>query len=651
MEKKVERIKELIRILNEASKAYYQESNEIISNYEYDELYDELAVLEKETGTVFSDSPTVNVGYQVLSRLPKETHESPMLSLDKTKETEGLKSFLSDKEGVLSWKLDGLTVVMTYEGGELKKAVTRGNGIVGEVITNNAKVFKNIPLMIPYKGQLVIRGEAVIKYSDFERINNEIEDVDAKYKNPRNLCAGSVRQLNNEITEKRSVNFFAFALIKAEGVDFANSIINQLEWLTGQGFQVVEHRSVNAGNIDENVSYFAEKIKNYELPSDGLVLMYDDIEYGESLGATSKFPRNGIAFKWRDETALTKLKEIEWSPSRTGLINPVAIFEPVELEGTIVSRASVHNLSIMENLKLGIGDEIEVYKANMIIPQIAKNHTKSGKIVIPDKCPVCGGKTQIRNINDAKSLYCINEECQAKKIKLYTHFVSRDAMNIDGLSEETLEKFIDRGYIKEFADIYHLKDYEEEIVDAKGFGKKSFDNITAAIDASRNTNVIRILYSLGILNIGLSNAKIICREFDYDINKIRNAGEEELTGIDGVGPVISKTFTEYFSSKENNEKLDRLLGELNLEKIEDNSSKQIFSGVNFVITGKVNKFSNRNEVKERIEQLGGKVTGSVTSKTDYLINNDSTSNSSKNKKAKELGIRIITEDEFIQMLP
>lgn len=651
MEKKVERIKELIRILNEASKAYYQESNEIISNYEYDELYDELAVLEKETGTVFSDSPTVNVGYQVLSRLPKETHESPMLSLDKTKETEGLKSFLSDKEGVLSWKLDGLTVVMTYEGGELKKAVTRGNGIVGEVITNNAKVFKNIPLMIPYKGQLVIRGEAVIKYSDFERINNEIEDVDAKYKNPRNLCAGSVRQLNNEITEKRSVNFFAFALIKAEGVDFTNSIINQLEWLTGQGFQVVEHRSVNAGNIDENVSYFAEKIKNYELPSDGLVLMYDDIEYGESLGTTSKFPRNGIAFKWRDETALTKLKEIEWSPSRTGLINPVAIFEPVELEGTIVSRASVHNLSIMENLKLGIGDEIEVYKANMIIPQIAKNHTKSGKIVIPDKCPVCGGKTQIRNINDAKSLYCINEECQAKKIKLYTHFVSRDAMNIDGLSEETLEKFIDRGYIKEFADIYHLKDYEEEIVDAKGFGKKSFDNITAAIDASRNTNVIRILYSLGILNIGLSNAKIICREFDYDINKIRNAGEEELTGIDGVGPVISKTFTEYFSSKENNEKLDRLLGELNLEKIEDNSSKQIFSGVNFVITGKVNKFLNRNEVKERIEQLGGKVTGSVTSKTDYLINNDSTSNSSKNKKAKELGIRIITEDEFIQMLP
>lgn len=651
MEKKVERIKELIRILNEASKAYYQESNEIISNYEYDELYDELTALEKETGTVFSDSPTVNVGYQVLSRLPKETHESPMLSLDKTKETEGLKSFLSDKEGVLSWKLDGLTVVMTYENGELKKAVTRGNGIVGEVITNNAKVFKNIPLMIPYKGELIIRGEAVIKYSDFERINNEIEDVDAKYKNPRNLCAGSVRQLNNEITEKRSVNFFAFALIKAEGIDFANSILNQFQWLTSQGFQVVEHRLVNAGNIDENVSYFAEKIKNYELPSDGLVLMYDDIEYGESLGTTSKFPRNGIAFKWRDETALTKLKEIEWSPSRTGLINPVAIFEPVELEGTMVSRASVHNLSIMENLKLGIGDEIEVYKANMIIPQIAKNHTKSGKIEIPDKCPVCGGKTEIRNINDAKSLYCINEECQAKKIKLYTHFVSRDAMNIDGLSEETLEKFIDRGYIKEFADIYHLKDYEEEIVDAKGFGRKSFDNLTAAIDASRNTNVIRLLYSLGILNIGLSNAKIICREFDYDIDKIRNAGEEELTGIDGVGGVISKTFTEYFSLKENNEKLDRLLEELNLEKIEDNSSKQIFSGVNFVITGKVNKFSNRNEVKERIEQLGGKVTGSVTSKTDYLINNDSTSNSSKNKKAKELGIRIITEDEFIQMLP
>ncbi|MBD5135726.1 MAG: NAD-dependent DNA ligase LigA [Lachnospiraceae bacterium] len=652
MEKKTERIKELVKILNEASKAYYQDSSEIMSNFEYDRLYDELTALENETGMVLSNSPSIHVGYEVLSQLPKETHASPMLSLDKTKETESLKSFLGDKTGILSWKLDGLTVVLTYEDGELKKAVTRGNGLVGEVITGNAKVFKNLPVKIPFKGQLIIRGEAVIKYSDFNRINSELEDVDAKYKNPRNLCAGSVRQLSNEITQKRSVNFYAFALIKADGAEFNNSILRQFEWLSEQGFQVVEHRMVTSDDIEENVAYFAEKIKDYELPSDGLVLMFDDIEYGESLGATSKFPRNGIAFKWKDETAVTKLKEIEWSPSRTGLINPVAIFEPVELEGTTVSRASVHNISIMESLELGIGDEIEVYKANMIIPQIAENHTRSGSVQIPDNCPVCGGKTEIRNMNDAKSLYCINEECQAKKIKLYTHFVSRDAMNIDGLSEETLEKFIDRGYIKEFADIYHLNEYEEEIVEAKGFGRKSFENIISAIDNSRNTNVVRLLYSLGIMNIGLSNAKMICKEFDYDIEKIRNAQEEELTDIDGVGEVISDTFTEYFRSEDNNMKLDRLLKELKLEKMESGSSdQQVFSGVNFVITGKVMHFSNRNEVKEKIEELGGKVTGSVTSKTNYLINNDSTSNSSKNKKAKELGIRIITEDEFIQMLP
>lgn len=652
MEKKTERIKELVKILNEASKAYYQDSSEIMSNFEYDRLYDELTALENETGMVLSNSPTIHVGYEVLSQLPKETHASPMLSLDKTKETESLKTFLGGKQGILSWKLDGLTVVLTYEGGELKKAVTRGNGLVGEVITGNAKVFKNLPVKISFKGQLIIRGEAVIKYSDFNRINSELEDVDAKYKNPRNLCAGSVRQLSNEITQKRSVNFYAFALIKADGAEFNNSILRQFEWLAEQGFQVVEHRMVTSDNIEENVAYFAEKIKDYELPSDGLVLMFDDIEYGESLGATSKFPRNGIAFKWKDETAVTKLKEIEWSPSRTGLINPVAIFEPVELEGTTVSRASVHNISIMESLQLGIGDEIEVYKANMIIPQIAENHTRSGSVQIPENCPVCDGKTEIRNMNDAKSLYCINEECQAKKIKLYTHFVSRDAMNIDGLSEETLEKFIDRGYIKEFADIYHLDDYEEEIVEAKGFGRKSFENIISAIDKSRNTNVVRLLYSLGIMNIGLSNAKMICKEFNYDIEKIRKACEEELTDIDGVGEVISEIFTEYFRSEDNNMKLDRLLKELKLEKQESVSSgQQVFSGVNFVITGKVMHFSNRNEVKEKIEELGGKVTGSVTSKTNYLINNDSTSNSSKNKKAKELGIRIITEDEFIQMLP
>ncbi len=651
MESKYKRMTELVNILNKASKVYYQDGNEIMSNFEYDKLYDELTKLENELDITLSDSPTVNVGYEVLSELPKENHDSPMLSLDKTKEVEGLKSFLGERKGVISWKLDGLTVVLSYNNGELVKAVTRGNGQTGEVITNNARVFKNIPLKIAYKGELVIRGEAVIKYTDFEKINATIEDVDAKYKNPRNLCSGSVRQLNNKITKQRNVNFFAFALVKVNEIDFGNSIFNQLEWLESQGFEVVEHRMTDASHISDDVKYFAEKIKDYDIPSDGLVLMYDDIQYGLSLGMTAKFPRNGIAFKWKDETAVTHLREIEWSPSRTGLINPVAIFDAVELEGTTVSRASVHNLSIMEELKLGIGDEITVFKANMIIPQIAENITGSGNVTIPDECPACGGKTEIRNINDAKSLYCTNPDCQAKKIKLYTHFVSRDAMNIDGLSEETLEKFIDRGYIREFADIYKMERWKEEIVVEKGFGEKSFDNIISAVNKSRKTNVIRILYSLGILNVGLSNAKIICEEFSYDINKIRNATEEELNNIDGVGPVIAKSIIDYFNNDVNNTHLDNLLKELIVEEIKENTAEKVFAGINFVITGSVEHFANRNEVKQKIEEFGGKVTGSVTSKTAYLINNDTMSASSKNKKAKELGIPIISEEEFIQMLP
>lgn len=651
MESKYKRMTELVNILNKASKVYYQDGNEIMSNFEYDKLYDELTKLENELDITLSDSPTINVGYEVLSELPKENHDSPMLSLDKTKEVEGLKSFLGERKGVISWKLDGLTVVLSYNNGELVKAVTRGNGQTGEVITNNARVFKNIPLKIAYKGELVIRGEAVIKYTDFKKINATIEDVDAKYKNPRNLCSGSVRQLNNKITKQRNVNFFAFALVKVNEIDFGNSVFNQLEWLESQGFEVVEHRMTDASHVSDDVKYFAEKIKDYDIPSDGLVLMYDDIQYGLSLGMTAKFPRNGIAFKWKDETAVTHLREIEWSPSRTGLINPVAIFDAVELEGTTVSRASVHNLSIMEELKLGIGDEITVFKANMIIPQIAENITGSGNVTIPDECPACGEKTEIRNINDAKSLYCTNPDCQAKKIKLYTHFVSRDAMNIDGLSEETLEKFIDRGYIREFADIYKIERWKEEIVVEKGFGEKSFDNIISAVNKSRITNVIRILYSLGILNVGLSNAKIICEEFSYDINKIRNATEEELNNIDGVGPVIAKSIIDYFNNDVNNTHLDNLLKELIVEEIKENTAEKVFAGINFVITGSVEHFANRNEVKQKIEELGGKVTGSVTSKTAYLINNDTMSASSKNKKAKELGIPIISEEEFMQMLP
>lgn len=649
MDEKLKRIRELVVLLNEAGKAYYQESREIMSNLEYDRLYDELAELEKETGMVYSDSPTVNVGYQVLSELPKENHEAPMLSLDKTKSVEGLADFLGDKEGLLSWKLDGLTVVLTYRDGVLQKAVTRGNGLTGEVITNNARVFKNLPVRIPFQGELLLRGEAVIHYSDFERINATIEDVDAKYKNPRNLCSGSVRQLNNEITAGRNVNFYAFTLVRAENEDFHNSMEAQYDFLAGQGFSVVEHYRVTAGNVAAAVKLFAEKIERFDVPSDGLVLMYDDLEYGRSLGSTAKFPRNGIAFKWADETALTRLLEIEWSPSRTGLINPVAVFEPVELEGTTVSRASVHNVSIVESLELGIGDEIEVYKANMIIPQIAENHTRSSNLQIPEECPACHGRTEIRKVNDVKSLYCTNPECVAKRIKKFTLFVSRDALNIDGLSEETLEKLIDRGFIGNYADIFRLDRYEKEIVDMYGFGQKSYDKLKESIEHARDVDLHALIYALGIPNIGLSNAKMICRAYQYDFDAIRNAKKEELMEVEGIGEIIADSFLNYFQDEKNCRELDLLLEQVRIREPERINRESAIAGKTFVITGSVKHFVNRNEVKELIESLGGKVTGSVTSKTDYLINNDTQSSSSKNKKAKELGIPILSEEDFMKM--
>ncbi len=645
---KSERIKELVELLNKAGRAYYQEAEEIMSNFEYDKLYDELLSLEKETGIVLANSPTVNVGYEVVSELPKEQHGSPMLSLDKTKEVDALAAFAGERKCLLSWKLDGLTVVLTYNNGSLQKAVTRGNGQVGEVITANARTFKNIPVSIPFKGELTLRGEAVIKYSDFEEINKSIEDIDAKYKNPRNLCSGSVRQLNSEITAKRNVNFMAFALINAENEDFQNSMENQFKWLENQGFDVVEHKRVTQDNMKETVEYFAEKIKTYDYPSDGLVLMYDDIAYGISLGSTAKFPRNGIAFKWEDEQAETTLKYIEWSPSRTGLINPVAVFEPVELEGTTVTRASVHNVSIVEQLALHSGDRIKVYKANMIIPQISENLTKTGNIEVPDTCPACGHNTEIRNDNGIKTLYCPNKQCPAKNIKAFTLFVSRNAMNIDGLSEETLEKFIDAGYIREFADIYRISRYREEITNTPGFGEKSYDNLIDSLNRSSNVELHALIYSLGIPNIGVANAKLICKYFDNDLEKIRHATVEELVKIDGIGDKMAEKFTEYFSDKENVEKLDRLLQEVTIKNPEVNHNPQNMEGLNFVVTGSVNHFANRNKVKEYIEQRGGKVIGSVTSKTNYLINNDIMSNSSKNKKAKELGIEIITEEQFIE---
>lgn len=641
------RMKELIDILNRASAVYYQGKDEIMSNFEYDKLYDELVSLEKESGLVLAGSPTQKVGYEILSELPKQTHPSPMLSLDKTKQVNELESWLGDKEGLLSWKMDGLTVVLTYENGQLLNAVTRGNGVVGEVITNNAKVFKKLPISIPFKGHMVLRGEAVITYSEFEKINASLSEEE-QYKNPRNLCSGSVRQLNNEITAKRNVELYAFTLVEAEGVDFENSQKNKMEFMRKQGFQVVEYKLVTRENISETVEWFSDKVKTNDFPSDGLVLLYDDIEYGDSLGSTAKFPRNAIAFKWADEVAKTKLLEMEWSASRTGLINPVAIFEPVELEGTTVSRASVHNISIVRELKLGIGDEIEVYKANMIIPQIAKNLTESDSLEIPDKCPVCGEKTVIHKENDVEVLFCENPDCLAKKIKSISLFVSRDAMNIDGMSEATIEKFIARGFLHELADLFKLERYKDEIISMEGFGEKSYEKLIKAADAAKVTTTAKFIYSLGISGIGLSNAKMICKAFDNDFDKIRKVSREELIEIDGVGEVLADSFVRFFEKENNNHVVDDLLKIIKMEDSES-SVQNDMEGMNFVITGSVNHFSNRGAVKELVESRGGKVTGSVTSKTKYLINNDSTSNSSKNKKAKELGVQIITEDEFIDM--
>jgi DNA ligase (NAD+) len=644
-------MQQLIAQLNEAGKAYYQENREIMSNYEYDKLYDELVALEKETNTVFANSPTIHVGYELLTELVKEPHESPMLSLDKTKEVGELESWLGNQEGILSWKLDGLTIVLTYEEGQLVKAVTRGNGQIGEVITNNAKTFVNLPGKIDFKGKLVIRGEAIIKYSDFEKMNARIQDVDAKYKNPRNLCSGSVRQLNNKVTAERNVHFYAFALVSAEGIALDNSVEQRFRWLDELGFQTVEYKRVTAETIRDTVQEFSERVSVIDEPSDGLVLIYDDIAYGESLGMTAKFPRNSIAFKWADETAVTKLLHIEWSPSRTGLINPVAVFEPVELEGSTVSRASLHNVSIVESLELGEGDEISVYKANMIIPQVAENFTRSNTLKPAAFCPACGADTVVKEENGVKALYCSNEFCSAKKLKLFGHFVSRDAMNIDGMSEATLGKMIEQGFLDELYDLYDLYKYKETIVEMEGFGEKSYENMIASIQNSKEVMMPNFIYALGIFNVGLSNARLICRYFHSDWSKIKSATVEELVEIDGIGQVIAESIVHYFGNEHNQKVLAKLEELLTLVPMEERSEEAaIFDGVNFVVTGSVHIFKNRKEVKEKVEGLGGKVTGSVTSKTNYLINNDVNSSSSKNKKAKELGIPIITEEQFLEMM-
>ncbi len=643
-----EKIRELTDRLNMASKAYYAQDREVMSNLEYDRLYDELQKLEKETGIVMADSPTVNVGYEAVDDLPKERHEAPMLSLDKTKDRETLRSFIGGHKTLLSWKMDGLTIVLTYQGGKLQKAVTRGNGTIGEVVTNNAKVFKGLPLKIPFMGELVIRGEAYITYSDFEKINGELDEDTAKYKNPRNLCSGSVRQLNNEVTAKRNVRLNVFSLVSAEGADFGNSHEKQFIWLKEQGFSVVEYRAVTADTMDEAMDYFAGQVLKNDFPSDGLVALYDDIAYGEALGNTAKFPRNAFAFKWADEMKTTSIREIEWSPSRTGLLNPVAVFDPIELEGSTVSRASVHNVSIVKELALGTGDEVRVYKANMIIPQIAENLTRSGNIPIPDRCPVCGGAARIHTHDDTETLYCTNPECPAKHIKAFTLFVSRDALNIDGLSESTLEKMMAHGLVHDFADLYHIDQHRDIITSIDGLGEKSYENLQKSIRNSRRTTISRLLYGLGIPNIGVATARMISRAFGEDMQKISNASLEDMQRIEGIGEVTAGLYTEWWAKQENRRMVDMLLPELDLQK-EFADVLDTLKGKTFVITGSLVHFENRNALKEAIEKLGGKVAGSVSKKTEALINNDAASASSKNRKAGELGIPILSEEAFMEM--
>ena len=648
MDKK-KRIKELVEILNKAAKSYYVDAVEIMPNIEYDKLYDELLELEKETNVVLSNSPTQNVGYEIAGELPKKAHESPMLSLDKTKSVEDLREWLGNNKALLSWKMDGLTIVLTYRDGELAEAVTRGNGTIGEVITNNAKNFQNIPLKIEFKGELILRGEAIIKYSDFKKINDAIEDAAAKYKNPRNLCSGSVRQLNPAVTKSRMVYCNIFNVVKADGIDFENSKAKQFEWVKNEGFDVVEYKFTDGKSIADDIAEFESKIESNDIPSDGLVLLLDDIALGERLGSTSKFPRNAMAFKWSDERQVTKLKYIEWSPSRTGLINPVAVFEPVELEGTTVSRASLHNVSIFEDLMLGVGDEISIYKANMIIPQVYENLTKSNTEKVPDTCPACGSHATIKQDNESKVLLCTNPDCQIKHIKQYALMASRDALNIDGLSESTLEKFLSKGFIKNDSDIFKLDRYKDEIVNMEGFGKRSYEKLMAALEEAKHTNVARFLYSLGINGIGSANAKMIAKYFDNDIDKIITAGKDELLEIEGIGEVLANSIVEFFKDSKNIENV-KSLREILIFEAEESAGSDSFAGKVFVITGSLEHFTNRNELKELIENNGGKVSGSVSSKTNFLINNDTASNSSKNKKAKELGVEIISEEDFLKLL-
>lgn len=647
----LEKMHKLISLIDKYRNEYYNEDREEVDNKEYDRLKDELDELERKAGFVLSNSPSLKVGCEVTSKLPKYTFKKPMLSLSKTKEVSGLQQFLSDKDGILSWKMDGLTVVVAYNNGELVSAITRGNGEIGEVITQNAKHFRNLPLRIPYKGKLVLRGEAVMTYSDFERINKGlVTSGDELKKNPRNLCSGTVRSVDSSVTKNRGVYWYAFELVSAD-CEIPNDIDKQFKWLNNNGFDTVQFMVVNSSNVVQAVMQFESIVesKKLDIPTDGLVLTYRDKKYGESLGVRAKSPRHSIAFKWEDEAVETKVIDIEWSPSRNGLITPVAIFEPVDIEGSTVSRASLHNVSIFAEKQLGYGDRIKVYKANMIIPQVLDNLDRTATCQIPGQCPCCGEPTVLHQ--DPKSgvytLWCENSECAAKGTRSFEHFVARDAMNIDGVSTSTLNTLIECRIISDYASIYHINEHADEIINLEGFGYTSFMNIVNAVEKSRNVKPANLIYALGIPNIGLTTAKLICKHFGNDLVKTVTASYNDLINIDGIGDTIADSFTAYFADKNNAEAFVRLTKELNIiqEAVSNNTE---MNGITICVTGDVHIFKNRRAIKDIVENLGGKLTGSVSKSTSYLVTNDTTSGSRKNKAAQEYGIPILTEQQFIE---
>lgn len=654
--KKIEYIKSLVRQLTAACEAYYKNDNPIMTDKQFDDLFDELEKLENETGFVMCGSPTQKVQGYVINELKKVKHTKPMLSANKTKEISEIERFIGNQLCILSWKLDGLTIVLRYKDNKFTQAITRGNGEIGEDVTHTMSMCSNIPMTIPYTGDLEVRGECVISWEEFNKINETLND---QYKHPRNLAAGTVRQLDSNISRSRKLTFKAFELVQDELYERSKTnlllrdqlmdIKESFDYLEECGFEVVEHELVTNNNISDVIERFDPE--KYQYPVDGLVVMYNSYEYGKQQGKTSHHPLNMLALKWEDQLYETTLEDVLWNTSKTGLINPVAIFSPVDLDGAITTRATLHNVSYIEDLELGIGDSIQIYRSNMVIPKVHESLTRSNNLDIPSKCPCCGGDVEIHNENGSKTLHCMNQQCSAKLLSQFVYFVSRECMNIDGLSEATLDRFIQAGWLIQLKDIYHLYEHKKEMIHMDGFGKRRVEKLLDAIEKSRNSKLSNFITALSIPLIGKSTAKDMAKVCHNHINEffLNIESKFDWSNVDGIGDTTNDSINDYFDK--NLEAVKDLIKEINFSSSEnDNHSSKDLSGLTFVITGKVEKYKNRNVMKEEIESKGGKVSGSVSSKTNYLVNNDMSSNSSKNKKAKELMIPIITEDELIKLI-